>query len=201
MKLSNTLRDITFFPFLPKRPKFSVPFVWFTCVRLHVERKRKIYRYKSILLSMPKNIPVPFDGKFFTEISVQMVSAPCLNCFLLFGIHYHALPYKDKIEPQHRHQNLVEKRFGFVVVFSVRVLHTALHYLNAWNRLLARPATRTVACSKRSDSGERCGVEKAMKSRGGLPRFYFFALPFTLHRSPLSERLEQASRASSKCDI
>ena len=63
-----------------------------------------------------------------------------------------------------------------------------------------------VACSKRSDSGERCGVEKAMKSRGGLgrevrfplsplllPRFYFFALPFTLHRSPLSERLEQAT--------
>ena len=61
-----------------------------------------------------------------------------------------------------------------------------------------------LACSKRSDSGERCGVEKAMKSRGGLgrevfplsplllPRFYFFALPFTLHRSPLSERLEQA---------
>ena len=56
-----------------------------------------------------------------------------------------------------------------------------------------------LACSKRSDSGERCGVEKAMKSRGGLrreillPRFYFFALPFTLHRSPLSERLEQAT--------
>ena len=34
-----------------------------------------------------------------------------------------------------------------------------------------------VACSKRSDS---------------LPRFYFFALLFTSHRSPLSERLEQA---------
>ena len=28
----------------------------------------------------------------------------------------------------------------------------------------------TLACSKRSDSGERCGVEKAMKSRGGLGR-------------------------------
>ena len=27
-----------------------------------------------------------------------------------------------------------------------------------------------LACSKRSDSGERCGVEKAMKSRGGLGR-------------------------------
>ena len=35
----------------------------------------------------------------------------------------------------------------------------------------------TIACSKRSDSGERCGVEKV----------------FTLHRSPLAERLEQAN--------
>ena len=36
-------------------------------------------------------------------------------------------------------------------------------------------------------------VKKAMKSRGGLlPRFYFFALLSTLHRSPLSECLEQA---------
>ena len=64
----------------------------------------------------------------------------------------------------------------------------------------------TVACSKRSDSGERCEVKKAMKSRGGLgsevreplsplllPRFYFFALLFTSHRSSLSERLEQAT--------
>ena len=56
-----------------------------------------------------------------------------------------------------------------------------------------------LACSKRSDSGERCGVKKAMESRGGLgraplllPRFYFFALLFTSHRSRLSERMEQA---------
>ena len=27
-----------------------------------------------------------------------------------------------------------------------------------------------LACSKRSDSGERCEVKKAMKSRGGLGR-------------------------------
>ena len=40
----------------------------------------------------------------------------------------------------------------------------------------------TLACSKRSDSGERCGVKKAIKSRGGL-----------LHHSPLSEHLEQAT--------
>ena len=39
-----TARGITFFPFLPKRAKFSVPFVWISA-RLQVERKRKIYRY------------------------------------------------------------------------------------------------------------------------------------------------------------
>ena len=44
-KKSNTFRGITFFPFLPKRPKYSVPFVWITSSRLHVERKRKFYRY------------------------------------------------------------------------------------------------------------------------------------------------------------
>ena len=68
------------------------------------------------------------------------------------------------------------------------------------------PPALVLACSKRSDSGERCRVKKAMKSRGGLgrevrfplsplllPRFYFFALPFTSHRSPLSECLEQAT--------
>ena len=44
-KNSNTFRGITFLPFLPKRPKFSLPFVWITIARLHVERKRKIYWY------------------------------------------------------------------------------------------------------------------------------------------------------------
>ena len=44
-KKSNIFRGITFFPFIPKRAKFSVPFVWITSPRLHVERKWKIYRY------------------------------------------------------------------------------------------------------------------------------------------------------------
>ena len=44
-KKSNTFRGITVFPFLLKRPKFSVPFVWITSAKLHVERKQKIYRY------------------------------------------------------------------------------------------------------------------------------------------------------------
>ena len=39
---SNTFRGITFFPFLPKRPKFSVPFLWIPSARLHVQRKRKL---------------------------------------------------------------------------------------------------------------------------------------------------------------
>ena len=41
-KSCNTFRGITFFPFLPKQPKFSVPFVWITSARLHIERKRKL---------------------------------------------------------------------------------------------------------------------------------------------------------------
>ena len=44
-KKSNTFRDISFFPFLLKRPRFSVPFVWITSPGLHVQRKRKLYRY------------------------------------------------------------------------------------------------------------------------------------------------------------
>ena len=49
--------------------------------------------------------------------------------------------------------------------------------------------TTKLACSKRSDSGERCEVKKALKSRGGLyflyylPRYYFFAL-LLLRTSP-----------------
>ena len=49
--------------------------------------------------------------------------------------------------------------------------------------------TINIACSKRSDSGEQFEVKKAIKSRRGI----FFALLFTSHRSPLSERLEQAT--------
>ena len=67
---NNTFRGITFFPFLPKQPEFSVPFVCITNVRLQVERKRKIYQYfvNGTLNSVPvfgaKKIPVPFDRRF-----------------------------------------------------------------------------------------------------------------------------------------
>ena len=44
-KKGDTIRGITFLPFLPKRPKFSVAFVWITSARLKVKRKRKFYRY------------------------------------------------------------------------------------------------------------------------------------------------------------
>ena len=78
---SNSFRGITFFPFLPKRPKFSVPFVWITSARLQVGRKRKIYRYfvngttqSRSCFRCPKNTSTIWR-KFLTEISVQMVSA------------------------------------------------------------------------------------------------------------------------------
>ena len=70
LKKGNTFRDITFFPFLLKRPKFLVPFVWITSARLQVERKLKNLRYfvngttQSRSLSVPKKIPVPFDESF-----------------------------------------------------------------------------------------------------------------------------------------
>ena len=67
----NTFRGITFFPFLPKRPKFSVPFVWITSARLQGERKRKNYRYFENVQLNPvpvsgakKKRSVPFDGNF-----------------------------------------------------------------------------------------------------------------------------------------
>ena len=45
--------------------------------------------------------------------------------------------------------------------------------------------------SKDSDEKERGTGERGLTSP--IPRFYFFALLFSLHRSPLSERLEQAN--------
>ena len=42
---SDAFRGIPFFPFLLKRPKFVVPFVWITSARLHAQRKRKLCRY------------------------------------------------------------------------------------------------------------------------------------------------------------
>ena len=47
-----------------------------------------------------------------------------------------------------------------------------------------------IACSRRLDGRERCKVKEAIPLP--LPRFYFFVLLFTSHRSTLSERLEYA---------
>ena len=78
---SNTFRGKILLPFLPKRPNFSVPFVWITSARLHVQRKRKLYRYfvngttqSRSCFRCQKNTSTIWR-KFFTEISVHMVSA------------------------------------------------------------------------------------------------------------------------------
>ena len=80
-KKSNTFRGIIFFPFLPKRPKFSVSFVWITSAKLHVERKWKMYRYfvngttqSCSCFRFKKNTSYIWR-EILTEISVQMVSA------------------------------------------------------------------------------------------------------------------------------
>ena len=93
LKKGNTFRGIPFFPFLPKRPKFSVTFVWITSARLHVERKRKIYRYfvngttqSRSCFRCQKNTST-IRRKFFTEISVPMVSVTSV-----FKGHYSFLP-------------------------------------------------------------------------------------------------------------
>ena len=84
-KKGNTFRDITFFPFLPKWPKFSLPFVWITSARLHVERKWKICRNfingttQSRCCFRCQTNTCNIRQKFFTEISVQMVSVPDLR--------------------------------------------------------------------------------------------------------------------------
>ena len=81
-KKSNTFRGITVFPFLPKRPKFSVPFVCITSARLHVARKRKIYRCfvngttqsRSSMFLVPKKYQYHLT-EISPESSAQIVSA------------------------------------------------------------------------------------------------------------------------------
>ena len=74
---SNILRSITFFRFSRNNRKFSVPFVWITSARLHVERKRKIYRYfvngKTQFRSCfgAKKSPVAFDENFSSKFSYK----------------------------------------------------------------------------------------------------------------------------------
>ena len=57
-KKSNTFRGITVLPFLPKRPKFSVPFVFFVPASVSVPKKKQYHL-----------------TKIFPESSAQMVSA------------------------------------------------------------------------------------------------------------------------------
>ena len=79
-----------FNPFLLKRPKFVVPFVWITSARLHAQRKRKLCRYfvngttqSRSCFRCHKNTSTIWR-KFSTEIFVQMVSARGITFFPVF---------------------------------------------------------------------------------------------------------------------
>ena len=77
-KKRNTFRGITFFPFLPKRQKFFVPFVWLTSAGLPLEAEREKWRsflrrvmvfckwYNSNLFLFSETFlsPVPFVRNF-----------------------------------------------------------------------------------------------------------------------------------------
>ena len=70
-KKSNTFRGITFFPFLPKRPKFSVPYLCGLLVPDFMSRESEKFTgilYMIQLNPVPifgaKKIPVLFDGNF-----------------------------------------------------------------------------------------------------------------------------------------
>ena len=65
--------------------------------------------------------------------------------------------------------------------------------LELYSRWVPLPGTAVgIACSRRSDSGERCEVKRSAKKIKESPPLLFIAI-FTSHRSPLSERLEQAT--------
>ena len=128
------------------------------------------------------------------------------------NLHYESVYFKEILNEQEYYQPTIYGA-GVAVVSTITSLPTNhikhCEINNSWTQISHRKTTsislRTtadLACSKRSDSGERCEVKKAMKSRGGLetplllPRVYFFALLFTSHRSPLSGRLQQATADS-----
>ena len=76
-----------------------------------------------------------------------------------------------------------EKVFALGVWFSTledRSLNS--NFIEKIRSILHNWSARRLACSKRSDSGERCEVKKAVKSRGGLtsppPSLLFFGAPF-----------------------
>ena len=84
----NTFRGITFFPFLPKRLKFFVPFVWLTSARLPLEaegekwrsfpRRAMVFRKCTTLanVSFRKRFQIQYHlSDVFAEVSLQMVSA------------------------------------------------------------------------------------------------------------------------------
>ena len=56
---SNTFRGITFLSFLPKRPKFFVPFVWLTNARRKAGFVSTL-RPTSLILRRPRSFAVPF---------------------------------------------------------------------------------------------------------------------------------------------
>ena len=119
--------------------------------------------------------------------------------------------YRPQVEPQaqfysgHRHYHVVNTQLivdnqGNIVFLQAGFLGSINDAGNfiLMDRIGPGTAYDTLACSKRSDSGERCEVKIAMKSRGGLgrevlphlrpppppPSLLFFRAPFFFAQLP-----------------
>ena len=132
------------------------------------------------------------------------------------NLHFPPLSKTTSIQYFHPPGWLTRRKRGAWVYIKLMWLSKELLYFpffSAFQKDKSKNKTKQkIACSKRSDSGERCEVKKPMKSRGGLgrevrepsltsppPSLLFFRAPFTSHRSPLSERLLNAwNRLSEK---
>ena len=117
--------------------------------------------------------------------------------------------YRSQVEPQaqfysgHRHYHVVNTQLivdnqGNIVFLQAGFLGSINDAGNfiLMDRIGPGTAYDMLACSKRSDSGERCEVKIAMKSRGGLGRevlshlppppslAFIFSRSFFLHTAP-----------------
>ena len=129
----------------------------------------------------PRHCLRPFsERQFFTQMTVERreekVGKPLLTGSALGGDKFRNICDMETIPPE---TDVLINNAHFPSFISPKFPFRRSWIANEVGNTRLRWGESRVACSKRSDSGERCGVKKAMKSRGGLGRapFYFAPLP------------------------
>ena len=204
-KKSNIFQGITFYPFLPKRPKFSVPFVWITSA-MQASCREKVKNlpvfctwYNSIpfLFSVAKKNTSTIWRIFFSEIFVQILSAPgvgrsnsCCWCFQISNLTPFLAVWKatwwlgqERFRPiacfYYNPQTSMANRVGWEQTTKSKRKYTSL-YLKLLLRgtLLQR---RSVSLAWRLDRGMR---ERLILHETGftLPKVFCFVLYRLLYK-------------------